>query len=145
MTRRDALRLTAEGVLMGGVVLFAAARPRGRVARVAATPAVVARVPWVVTAYCPCTVCCGRWADGVTATGVRAVEGRTVAADWSVLPPGSRVRIPGLGWRVVEDRGGAIRGRMIDVFFESHDVAKSWGRKRFRSLQKKVASPLARG
>lgn len=151
MTRRGALRLTALGVLGGGVAIFSAARPRRRLVAPAAVPAVApvpvptpVPVPWEVTGYCPCSACCGEWADGVTATGAPAVEGRTVAADWRVLPPGSRVRIPGLGWRVVEDRGGAIRGRRIDVFFASHDAAKLWGRKRFRSLKKKVAPPLAR-
>lgn len=32
-----------------------------------------------VTAYCPCGICCGRFSDGITASGVRAV-GRICAA-----------------------------------------------------------------
>lgn len=84
-----------------------------------------------VTAYCPCEVCCGRWSEfQLTASGVRPREGRTIAADWSVLPKGTRVRIPGAGVRVVEDKGGAIKGRRIDLFMESHAAALEWGRRK---------------
>jgi 3D (Asp-Asp-Asp) domain-containing protein len=31
---------------------------------------------------------------------------------------------------VVHDRGGAIKGYHIDIFFPDHDDAMEWGRKR---------------
>ena len=39
-----------------------------------------------VTHYCACSACCGQYADGVTATGTVASEGRTIAVDTSVIP-----------------------------------------------------------
>ena len=91
-----------------------------------------------VTAYCPCERCCGRWADGVTASGHRIRPGDAfVAADPS-LPFGTYVRVPGYnGGEPVKvlDRGGAIRGRRIDVFFHTHAEALRWGR---RSLDVEV-------
>ncbi len=87
-------------------------------------------ITYLVTAYCACEQCCGRWArhsPGITATGVRAVEGITVAADWSLLPPGTVIEIEGHGWRIVQDSGRAIRGRRIDIFFTSHADALRFG------------------
>ena len=36
--------------------------------------------------------------------------------------------VPGYGYGVVEDRGGAIRGRRIDLFYRKHSEALQWGR-----------------
>lgn len=69
----------------------------------------------VATAYCPCEICCGKWAlnrpDGIvyTASGAIAEEDVTIAADWSVYSPGTILYIEGIGERTVQDRGGAIR------------------------------------
>ena len=66
---------------------------------------------------------------GVTATGTDVKEGRTIAADWAVLPPGTVVEIEGLeGTYVVEDRGGGVDGNHIDLYIESLLRAKDWGR-----------------
>lgn len=90
-----------------------------------------------VTAYCPCKVCCGRRAKGVTASGksVRHNGGRFVAADTAVLPFGTHVSVPGYhnGKAVpVIDTGSAINGHRLDVFFRSHSTAEEWGRKMLR-------------
>ncbi len=87
-----------------------------------------------VTAYCPCTKCCGPHAAGITASGlpVSHNEGKFVAADTNVLPFGSKLSIPGYGDNAtvpVIDRGGAIKGHRIDVFFPSHQQALEWGRR----------------
>ena len=43
---------------------------------------------------------------------------------------GTRMYVPGYGWGVIEDRGGAIRGaNRLDLYFDSHDNALDWGRK----------------
>jgi 3D (Asp-Asp-Asp) domain-containing protein len=86
-----------------------------------------------VTAYCPCPKCCGAGAIGLTASGKRITynNGRFVAAD-KVLPFGTKLVIPGYnnGESVeVMDRGGAIKGNKLDVFFPTHDQAKAWGRR----------------
>ncbi|AYP68423.1 3D domain protein [Bacillus phage vB_BboS-125] len=68
-------------------------------------------------------------AYGVTATGTTVKEGRTIAADWSILPPGTVVRIQGLeGYYTVEDRGGAVVGNIIDLYIEDLEEAITWGR-----------------
>ena len=84
---------------------------------------------FTVTAYCPCAICCGKDARGITASGKRVAYGM-VAADWRLLPQGTRLYIPGYGLCVVEDTGSAIRGNRIDVFQTSHRQAKAWGVKR---------------
>lgn len=78
------------------------------------------------TAYCPCEKCCGK-NDGITASGIKAKEGITIAADWNVLPAGTEVEIQGIGTRIVQDKGGAIRGNRIDIFFENHRDALNFG------------------
>ena len=81
------------------------------------------------TAYCPCEQCCGAGASGITASGTQATEGRTVAADPSILPYGTEIYIQGLGNYVVEDCGGAINGYSLDLFFATHQAAVEFGRK----------------
>lgn len=78
-----------------------------------------------ITAYCPCSECCGK-ADGITATGTRVKEGRTIAVDPKVIPLGSKVEINGNVY-IAEDVGGAIKGNTIDLFFNSHTEANKWG------------------
>ena len=79
-----------------------------------------------ITAYCPCVKCCGK-TDGITASGEKAVEGVTVAMDKSI-PFGTKVYIDGVGERIVQDRGGAIKGNRIDLYFDSHQEALNFGR-----------------
>lgn len=111
-----------------------AAKPQAKRAAVpVAAPA--KRIKWMeVTAYCPCKACCGPAARGITASGKRVSynRGRFVAADTSVLPFGTRIRVPGYaGGDTVEviDRGGAIKGNKLDVYFSDHDTALEWGRR----------------
>jgi 3D (Asp-Asp-Asp) domain-containing protein len=52
-----------------------------------------------------------------TSSGAVPQKGRTVAADPKVLPPGTEIRIEGLsGIFKVEDTGGAIKGKKIDLY-----------------------------
>lgn len=86
----------------------------------------------LVTAYCPCRKCCGKFADGITASGrsVLTNGARFVAADTRILPFHTRISVPGYhdGLAVpVLDRGRRIKGRRLDVFFPSHAEAKAWG------------------
>ena len=106
----------------------------------AAVPAVAVIGPRIhtlrmeVTAYCPCTKCCGENAQGITASGrdVSYNNSRFVAADTSVLPFHTKLVIPGYhdGATVeVIDRGGAIKGNKLDLYFPTHEEALQWGRK----------------
>jgi 3D (Asp-Asp-Asp) domain-containing protein len=52
-----------------------------------------------------------------------------VAADWKVLPQGTRILIEGHGEAVVEDAGGGIKGNRIDIYMDKHEEAVQFGRK----------------
>lgn len=73
--------------------------------------------------------------DGRTATGARTREG-IVAADPSVLPLGSRIRIHEAGEYsgeyVVKDTGRTIRGREVDIYLANDGEAKRFGRKKVK-------------
>jgi len=77
-----------------------------------------------VTAYCACMKCCGK-TNGITASGTKATQGRTVATDKN-FSFGTKLSINGTTY-VVEDRGGAIKGNRIDMYFDSHAEAIQWG------------------
>ena len=92
-----------------------------------------------VTAYCPCKKCCGPRARGVTASGKRVNHngGKFVAADTSLLPFKTKLIVPGYASNKpveVIDRGGAIKGRKLDVYFPTHHQAMEWGRKKMEVL-----------
>lgn len=84
---------------------------------------------YVITAYCTCRVCCGVYSGGNrTASGTVPTSNRTIAVDTSVIPFGTKVVINGQVY-VAEDRGGAIKGKRIDMFFMTHKEALRWGRR----------------
>ena len=100
-----------------------------------------------ISGYCACPLCCG-WARnakgkpvysagpnkgkpklvGFTASGQKAAVG-TIAADAKLLPFGAKVHVNGYGYGTVQDRGEAIQGASLDLFFPSHEAAQKWGRK----------------
>jgi 3D (Asp-Asp-Asp) domain-containing protein len=64
--------------------------------------------------------------DGITKSGA-PVSNLTVAADLSVFPMGTVLYIDGVGIRVVQDIGGAIKGNHLDVAIEgTHENALRW-------------------
>ena len=81
-----------------------------------------------VTAYCPKECCCGKYADGVTASGHVIQPGDKFAAADPSIPFGTMVEVHGYGKVPVLDRGGAIKGDKLDLFFETHEAALQWGR-----------------
>ena len=83
-----------------------------------------------VTAYCACRRCCGKFADGITASGHKIRRGDTFAAADKRYSFGTEMVVAGYnkGKPIkVLDRGGAIRGNKLDVFFNSHRKARQWG------------------
>ena len=65
---------------------------------------------------------------GRTATGIPVGYG-VVAVDPSVIPLGTRLTIPGYGEGVAADRGSAVRGNTIDLWFPTLAEARAWGRR----------------
>jgi 3D (Asp-Asp-Asp) domain-containing protein len=69
---------------------------------------------------------------GITYSGVKVKRDlySTVAADLTVFPIGTILFIPGYGYGVVADKGGAIKGNKVDLYFETvDDVYNEWGKK----------------
>ncbi|WP_027956445.1 3D domain-containing protein [Halobacillus kuroshimensis] len=71
-------------------------------------------------------------AYGITFSGVNVTRDlySTIAADLNVFPLGTILFIPGYGYGVVADIGGAIEGEELDLYFSSvEDVYDQWGKK----------------
>lgn len=62
-----------------------------------------------------------------TASGTLCRRG-IIATDPNFIPLGTRVFIPGYGYAVAEDTGGAIVGNIIDVAFDTVGECYEWGR-----------------
>lgn len=69
---------------------------------------------------------------GITYSGVKVKRDlfSTIAADLSVFPIGTVLFIPGYGYGVVADKGGAIKGDRLDLYYDTvEDVYQEWGKK----------------
>lgn len=69
---------------------------------------------------------------GITYSGVKVKRDlySTIAADLKVFPIGTILFIPGYGYGVVADKGGAIKGNELDLYYETvHDVYQLWGKR----------------
>ncbi|AZK49148.1 hypothetical protein EIM92_20105 [Paenibacillus lentus] len=71
---------------------------------------------------------------GITYSGVKVRRDKdtisTIAADLKVFPLGTILYIPGYGYGVVADKGSAIKGNKIDLYFKTtKQVFKEWGKK----------------
>ncbi|NLA58491.1 MAG: DUF348 domain-containing protein [Firmicutes bacterium] len=82
----------------------------------------------IATAYYPGPESTGKWADGTTATGVKAGFG-IAAVDPQVIPLGTRLYVPGYGHALAADVGGAIKGNRIDLCFDTYNEAIQFGRR----------------
>lgn len=73
-------------------------------------------------------------AFGITYTGIRVREG-VIAVDPKVIPLGTKVYVevpgpaPDYGFAIAADIGSAIKGNLIDLYFDSKEKARSWGRR----------------
>ncbi len=63
---------------------------------------------------------------GRTASGA-GTSLATVAVDPSVVPLGTGIDIQGVGVRVAQDTGGAIRGHRLDLWEPSYAACMAWG------------------
>ncbi|NIK78535.1 3D (Asp-Asp-Asp) domain-containing protein [Paenibacillus castaneae] len=70
---------------------------------------------------------------GITYSGVKVRRDQvsTIAADPKLFPIGTLLYIPGYGYGVVADTGSAIKGKKIDLYFETiKQVYEQWGKRK---------------
>lgn len=85
----------------------------------------------VTSGYCNCTICCGQWSGGPTASGVYPTPNHTIAVDVAnpFVPMGTHIVMNGVEY-VVEDTGNFARyGVQFDVYYGDHQSASSHGHK----------------
>jgi 3D (Asp-Asp-Asp) domain-containing protein len=71
-------------------------------------------------------------AYGITYSGVKVKRDlySTIAADLNVFPIGTILFIPDYGYGIVADKGGAIKGNRLDLYYNTvEDVYEQWGKK----------------
>lgn len=74
---------------------------------------------------------------GITASGTKVRPG-VVAVDPKVIPLGTKLYIQSLdgskdyGFAIAEDKGGAIKGNKIDLFFETASQVANFGRRKVK-------------
>lgn len=76
-----------------------------------------------ISAYCPCEKCCLK-SDSITASGTQATAGRTAAMNG--VPFGTKIVIDGHEY-TIEDRGGGLGSKIIDIYFDTHEEALNSG------------------
>lgn len=71
--------------------------------------------------------------EPLTASGTKPVRNpsgfSTIAVDPKVIPLGSLVYVHGYGFAKATDTGSAINGMIIDVYMNSEQECRAWGRK----------------
>jgi len=88
-----------------------------------------------LTAYDRCRLCCGSHANGKTSIGDNARILNGVAADPRAIAYRSKVYIPGIGFKEIDDTGSEMcrawrRGIYhLDIRFSNHRQAKAYGKK----------------
>jgi len=80
------------------------------------------------TAYCTCSICCGKWSKHKTTAFGRDANKHGVAVDPKVIRKLSNLTVPGYqDWTVADDTGRLIKGNRIDIRLKDHQEAKKFG------------------
>lgn len=90
----------------------------------------------VTTGYCNCSLCCGQWAGGHTASGTVPKADHTLAVDAHSpkVPMGTKIVMNGKTYKV-EDTGNFARyGTDFDIYFDSHAAAQAWGKRKVEAF-----------
>lgn len=66
-----------------------------------------------------------------TFSGTKAVRDSdgysTIAVDPNVIPLGTKLYVEGYGYAIASDKGSGVKGKFIDVFFNTREEASNWG------------------
>lgn len=90
----------------------------------------------VTTGYCNCSLCCGKWAGGHTASGTVPKAEHTLAVDAHSpkVPMGTKIVMNGKTYKV-EDTGNFARyGTDFDIYFDNHAAAQAWGKRKVEAF-----------
>lgn len=90
----------------------------------------------VTTGYCNCSLCCGKWAGGHTASGTVPKADHTLAVDARSpkVPMGTKIVMNGKTYKV-EDTGNFARyGTDFDIYFDNHAAALAWGKRKVEAF-----------
>lgn len=90
----------------------------------------------VTSGYCQCSICCGVWAGGPTASGVMPTAEHTLAVDAynPFVPMNTKIIMNGIEY-TVEDTGAFDQlGVQFDVFCNDHATASAWGHQTFEAF-----------
>lgn len=83
------------------------------------------KLDMTATAYAPGYADNGKWNDKTYMGGI--VRKGVAAVDPAVIPMGSKLWIEGYGQATAEDQGSAIKGKRIDLAFNSRQEALDYG------------------
>lgn len=89
----------------------------------------------VTSGYCNCTICCGQWSGGPTASGVYPSGNHTLAVDAynPIVSIGTQVIMNGVLY-TVEDTGNLnAHGVDFDVYYDSHSEALAHGHRSYEA------------
>jgi len=86
------------------------------------------------TAYCPIKGVTNTY----TASGLKAIRNpngySTIAVDPKVIPMGTKLYVEGYGYAIAADKGSAIKGKFIDLYFNTLKEALDFGVKNIKVL-----------
>ena len=92
----------------------------------------------LVSFYCPCKICCGKWAGGLTSTGTWPEQKFSLACNKAWTRQGKKFFIPSFGLTECEDTGSKIQGTHVDMFVETHAEAVRLGIKKVTAYEVKL-------
>lgn len=89
----------------------------------------------VTTGYCDCSICCGKWAGGNTASGTKPKADHTLAVDAKSpkVPMGTKIVMDGKTYKVEDTGDFAKYGTDFDIYFSSHVDALAWGKRKLKA------------
>ena len=142
-TSRETTHSSSLELRQGGAIIGRAISDAGKLAQAVAgkqrTDNTAQVVSVVATGYTAGYESTGKYPNhpsyGITYSGVKVRRDKsaisTIAADLNIFPLGTILYIPGYGYGVVADKGAAIKGKKLDLYFSTtKQVFSEWGKKK---------------